>query len=68
MEKTKLIVGGMSCAHCEHSIKKALLENKGIVSVEVSLSQKVVSVEYSDLSITPLKIRQIIEEIGYDVL
>lgn len=68
MEKEKLIVEGMSCAHCEHSIKKNLLENKGIVSVDVSLSQKVVTVEYSESSVTPLKIRQIIEEIGYDVL
>ncbi len=67
MENLKLNVDGMSCGHCVQSIKKGLLENKGITDVNVSLQEKTVTVTYSSAVVTALEIKQSIEEIGYDV-
>jgi copper chaperone len=68
MEKIKLSVEGLSCSHCEHSVKSGLLEHAGIKHVEVSLSQKTVSVDFAPCHITPSDIVKIIQDIGYDVL
>lgn len=68
MNTLKLNVNGMSCEHCVKSIKNGLLEKNGITLVEVSLKEKSVKIDYADEVITIDEIRNIIEEIGYDVI
>lgn len=68
MNTLKLNVNGMSCEHCVKSIKNVLLEKNGITLVEVSLKEKSVKIDYADEVITIDEIRNIIEEIGYDVI
>lgn len=64
--KKILLVDGMSCGHCEKSIKNALGELEGVSNVEVNLGTKKVEVEGENLVDTVLK--EAIEDAGYEVL
>jgi copper chaperone len=68
MEKTAIKVDGMSCEHCIASITKGVEALPGIASVEVSLADKSVVVEYDSGKTTLNKIKGEIEKQGYDVL
>jgi copper chaperone len=62
-----LIVEGMSCSHCGNRIKKALGELNGVGGVSVDLKSKKVSFEF-DSALTGLgRIKDTIEEQGYEV-
>ncbi|QQK07384.1 heavy-metal-associated domain-containing protein [Miniphocaeibacter halophilus] len=61
----KLIVSGMTCSHCEKSVKEALGNLKGVKNVNVDLNTKVVTVEGDNLEDTVLK--DAVESIGFDV-
>jgi copper chaperone len=63
-----LNVEGMSCAHCEARIKKVVGALGGMGSVAVDLKGKTVSVEFDPGMVTGQKIKDAIEEQGYDVL
>lgn len=66
--KTVLNVEGMSCAHCEKAIIKALTSLEGVQDVQVSLSGKTVTVQH-DLDKVPVeKLKSQIEDEGYDVV
>lgn len=67
-EKRKLSVLGMSCQHCVQAIKKAVSALRGVSSVEVSLEQKTVTVEFDPASIGLPAIQKAIEEEGYAVV
>lgn len=68
MEKTILHVDGMACDHCVNSITKALSALPGIDSVAVDLKAGTTVVEY-DPAQSPLeKIKEEIEDQGYDVV
>jgi len=60
-----LQVSGMSCQHCVSSVQNALKEigAKG----EVDLSVNTVTVEYDESKLSLDKIKEAIEEQGYDV-
>ena len=62
-----LTVNGMSCSHCENSVKKAVGALDGVDSVKVDLTNKKVSVEYDPGKVNPDTIAQAIEDQGYDV-
>lgn len=64
--KKVLLVEGMSCGHCEKSVKNALGELEEISKVEVNLETKKVEVEGVNLIDTVLK--EAIEDAGYEVL
>jgi copper chaperone len=68
MEKLKLSVQGMSCAHCVHAVKSAVGALKGVSSVEVSLEQKTVTVELDPAFVGLPAIKTAIEEEGYAVV
>lgn len=68
MEKVSLNVEGMSCGHCVNAIKNALGELDGIVEVDVNLEEKKVNVEYDNSKITIDKIKEVIDEEGYEVV
>ena len=69
MAKTTAIlnVEGMSCSHCENSVKKSVGSLDGVDSVQVDLKGKKVTVEYDAGRVDVQKIRETIEDQGYDV-
>jgi len=66
-ENINLTVHGMSCSHCENSVKKAVGALEGVDSVSVDLKNKKVSVLYDPDSVGVDDIRKAIEDQGYDV-
>ncbi|WP_240417738.1 copper ion binding protein [Paenibacillus periandrae] len=65
MNNTTLQVNGMSCQHCVNSIEGALKEIGA--SGKVNLKNNTVDVTY-DNQLTIERIKEAIEEQGYDVL
>ena len=64
--QVKLNVEGMSCGHCVKSVEGAL---NGIgASGKVDLADKSVTVEFDDTKLTLEKIKEAIEDQGYDVV
>lgn len=61
----KIIVDGMTCGHCEKSVKDALGKLEGVTTVDVNLKTKEVKVEGDNLSDDLL--RETIDDIGFDV-
>jgi copper ion binding protein len=66
-EILNLTVNGMSCSHCENSIRKSVRELKGVNDVKVDLKTKKVIVEYDPKKADLKTIRDVIEDQGYDV-
>ncbi len=66
-ETKSLTVNGMSCSHCENSIKRAVGILVGVDSVSVNLRSKKVNVEYDPAKVSLAAIAEAIKEQGYDV-
>jgi copper chaperone len=66
-EVSSLNVDGMSCSHCENSIKKSVGALNGVSNVTVDLKAKKVSVEYDPEKISIQIVKDTIEDQGYDV-
>lgn len=66
-EVTNLTVLGMSCSHCEASVKKAVGALQGVDSVGVDLKGKKVTVEFDPGKVDLKAIKNAIEDQGYDV-
>lgn len=66
-EVKTLNVEGMSCSHCENSVKKAVSALDGVGSVEVDLKGNKVTIDFDSAKVSIDKIRDAIEEQGYDV-
>ncbi|HHW47314.1 MAG TPA: copper chaperone CopZ [Clostridiaceae bacterium] len=66
-EVANFTVHGMSCSHCENSIKKALGALNGVDSVRVDLKGRKVYVEYDPEKVNIDVIAETIEDQGYDV-
>lgn len=63
-----LNVEGMSCSHCENSVKKAVGALDGVSNVTVDLKTKKVSVEFDADKVNVEAIKDAIEDQGYDVV
>ena len=61
----KLKVDGMTCSHCEKSVKDALVIVDGVSDVAVNLETKIVTVEGSNLDENIMK--NAIDDIGFEV-
>lgn len=48
IRKTEITITGMSCGHCERSVKDAISELDGIVSTHVSHTAGKAEVEFDD--------------------
>ncbi|AUS97390.1 hypothetical protein CDQ84_15755 [Clostridium thermosuccinogenes] len=68
MERTVLKVDGMSCSHCENAIKKSVGALDGVSAVTVDLKGKTVTVEYESSEVSLDRIKNEIEDQGYDVV
>ena len=64
---TVLKVEGMSCQHCVNSINKAVGELKGVDKVAVDLKAKTVTVDYDQEQVGLDRIKEVIEDQGYEV-
>lgn len=62
-----LKVDGMSCSHCENTIKNAVGSLNGVVSVNVDLNGKKVMVEFEPEKVSIDTIKDVIEDQGYEV-
>lgn len=62
-----LNVNGMSCEHCVKAVKGAVGALKGVVSVDVDLKGKKVTVWFDPEKVTVALIKDAIEDQGYDV-
>jgi copper chaperone len=67
MEKTTLQVTGMTCGHCEKAVKTALLNLEGVTEVNVSLKDGKVMVGYDLSKASVGKLKEAVEDQGYDV-
>lgn len=64
----KLIkINGMSCSHCVKHVKDALEEMDQVLDVNVNLEEKNAIIDCKE-ELEDKKIKEIIEEVGYDVL
>lgn len=68
MTVAHLDVRGMSCGHCEHSVKTAVGSLPGVSSVQVELKTGKVTVEYDPDQVNLKVIKATIEDQGYDVI
>ncbi|MDR3240134.1 MAG: copper ion binding protein [Clostridiales bacterium] len=68
MEKITLRVDGMSCEHCIKAITKTLGALPSVKKVQVNLGAKTVSAAFDPAACTLDKIKQEIEDLGYDVV
>jgi copper chaperone len=67
-ETTVLNVTGMSCGHCEHAVKKAVIALKGVTDVSVDLKSGKVTVEFDPSKTDTGKMGAAIEDAGYNVV
>ncbi|MFP4170126.1 MAG: heavy metal translocating P-type ATPase [Methanomassiliicoccales archaeon] len=67
-DRLDLEVGGMRCASCANTVEKALTSREGVVQADINLATDSVSVEYEPGLISPQRIKEAIEEAGYQVL
>ncbi len=65
--KKKIMIEGMSCGHCSNHVKNALVELEGVKDVTVDLAGKNALVELTE-DVSDEKLKEVIEEAGYDVL
>ena len=63
--KKKILIEGMSCAHCVNHVKGAL-DELGATNIEVSLEKNMATAEVGSKS--DENIKAAIEEAGYDVI
>ncbi|USK67291.1 copper chaperone CopZ [Peribacillus frigoritolerans] len=67
MEKMTLNVKGMSCGHCINSIEGNVGELSGVTTVKVNLDSETVSVVFNPNEVSIDKIKETIDDQGYDV-
>ena len=68
MQKEVVQVEGMSCNHCKMAVENAAKQLPGMLLAEVDLAAKTLQVEYDDEKISREKIRQTVEEVGFEVV
>ncbi|HJV16973.1 MAG TPA: copper chaperone CopZ [Bacillales bacterium] len=67
MEKVTLNVHGMSCGHCVKAVEGSVGTLEGVSSVAVDLKAKTVEVVFNQQEVTLDKIKETIDDQGYDV-
>lgn len=68
MTKTVINVEGMACEHCVNAITKAVSALSGVEKVAVDLDAKTVTVDHDPEKAPVQKIKDEIEDQGYDVV
>ncbi|WP_230679845.1 heavy-metal-associated domain-containing protein [Pontibacter rufus] len=58
-------VEGMTCAGCANSVQKSLSKLEGVKSAEVNLAGASATVAYDPDAVTPARMQQAVEGIGF---
>ncbi|MCE4050800.1 MULTISPECIES: copper chaperone CopZ [Bacillaceae] len=67
MQSVTLNVQGMSCGHCVKAVEESVGELEGINQVSVKLDKALVEVSFNETQVSLDKIKETIEDQGYDV-
>ncbi|KAB8139123.1 copper chaperone CopZ [Gracilibacillus oryzae] len=67
MKSLTLDVKGMTCGHCKMSVNGALTDLDGVSNVEVNLETGKVEVTYNGNKVDTGKLKEAVEDQGYDV-
>ncbi len=67
MQSVTLNVQGMSCGHCVKAVEESVGELEGINQVSVKLDKALVEVSFNETQVSLNKIKETIEDQGYDV-
>jgi copper chaperone len=67
MEQTTLNVQGMSCGHCVKAVESSVGELDGVNLVKVHLQENKVDVEFDTQQVSLDKIKETIDDQGYEV-
>ncbi len=65
--QTELKVEGMTCGHCKAAVEGALGESTGVSEATADIDAGLVNVNYDESKISLDKIKEAIEDQGYDV-
>ncbi|WP_088036864.1 copper chaperone CopZ [Evansella clarkii] len=68
MKKDVIQVEGMTCNHCKAAVEGTLNNLDGVKGAEVNLEAKNVTVDYDESVVTVDKMKEEIEDQGYDVV
>ncbi|MFD3001567.1 heavy metal translocating P-type ATPase [Pontibacter toksunensis] len=66
--KSTFPVEGMSCASCASSIESMLRAREGVQEANVNFAGKTLQVAYEPQTVTPVQLRETVQEIGFDIL
>lgn len=67
MENVTLNVTGMSCGHCVKAVESSVGALNGVNDVNVNLEAGTVAVQFDGNAVNVDKIKETIEDQGYDV-
>lgn len=67
MKNVILNVQGMSCGHCVKAIEGSVGQLEGVNQVKVKLDEALVEVSFNESQVSLDKIKETIEDQGYDV-
>ncbi|NRD76466.1 copper chaperone CopZ [Bacillus sp. BRMEA1] len=67
MEKVTLNVQGMSCGHCVKAVEGSVGSLNGVSSVKVDLKAAKVEVEFNPQDVSLDKIKETIDDQGYEL-
>ena len=67
MENVTLNVSGMSCGHCVKAVESSVGALNGVNEVNVNLEAGTVAVQFDGNAVNVYKIKETIEDQGYDV-
>ena len=67
MKNITFNVQGMSCGHCVNSIERSVGQLEGVSQVNVNLNAAQVEVTFNESYVSLNKIKETIEEQGYEV-
>jgi copper chaperone CopZ len=65
--KIEIQVMGMSCAHCENRVAKALLAMPGVHYAQAFATANRVEVEFDETQLSHIALEHTIERLGYRV-
>ncbi len=68
LKTKKLLIGGMTCIHCQDKIQKKLLSTAGIQKAEVSYSAGTAVITYDTDLISLKEVISVIQKLDYEVL
>ncbi|MCX2741137.1 heavy metal translocating P-type ATPase [Pontibacter anaerobius] len=68
LTKASFPVEGMTCASCANSIQSMLMAREGVAEANVNFAGKTLQVAYDENEVTPVQLRETVQEIGFDIL